>query len=335
MDAAGCADVVVAGNSMGRDAFDPARYGATDPAHPRAYNASLDAASPVLLEDWLPDEVVPRLHPSTVVMTLASLDFNRNGNATRSALAAYDTAALTTPGVVGSLQAWATRHSALFAHRHELRDPAAVPAAAIGPSDLRTERRGRSRLALHYRHDVATKSFTRDQLLTDYAFDDGQVDAAEALVTDLQGDGVTVVLAVLPVTKRLHRAAPERSPPTSTRSSRRRGRSPPTPACRSSTCTIRPATSSASPTPTTSTPPGRRGSAPRCPSGSRPRASRRTVGAHERLPDERARGAGRTLGLRRRGRRSPRCGGVPRLLRDHHPDVCRARARPRTGGRRG
>ncbi len=211
----GCTDVVLAGNSMGRDAFDPSAFTTADPEHRRAYNASLDAASPALLRRWLDEEVVPRAHPATVVLTLASLDLNARAAATVSARAAYDDAPATGTGALGRLGAWVESHSTLVRYRAELRDPTAL-GDAIGqlragaplprlsadgiPGLIGGSGQGLSRLRLHYRHDATTKSFTRDQLLAGYTIDPAQVADEKALIADLQAAGTTVALVVLPVT---------------------------------------------------------------------------------------------------------------------------------------
>jgi hypothetical protein len=212
---ASCVDLVFAGDSMGRDAFDPHAFTATDPAHRSAYNASLDGASPALLRRWLGEEVVPRLHPSTVVIALSSLDVNAHGNAARSAVAAYDGAPLTAAGLEGRVSSWFLQHSTLVRYRTELRDPQAVSDAVSRWRDgVEVPRRsadgvkgligsggeGLSRRSLHYRHDAATKSFTRDQLLAGFAVDDGQVREARDLIGDLRAGGTTVALLILPVT---------------------------------------------------------------------------------------------------------------------------------------
>jgi len=217
LDALGgsCVDVVVAGNSMGRDAFDPAAFTAADPQHRRAYNASLDAASPELLRRWVLDEVVPRVHPTTVVIPIASLDLNANGNATTSALAAYDAAPATQPGWFAGLEGRFIQHSALLANRRELRDPQALVDAFDrwrdgAPTDrlssagitgvLGADGQGLSRRPLHYRGDAGTKAFTRQQLLSGYTIDPAQVAAVTTLVAQLRAEDIDVVLTVLPVT---------------------------------------------------------------------------------------------------------------------------------------
>lgn len=217
MDARGdtCTDVVLAGNSMGRDAFDPAAFEAADPAHRRAYNASLDAASPELLESWVADEAVARLRPATVVLTLASLDVNASGPATRAALEAYEGAEQTRPDLIGRLGVAAGSVSDLIAYRTELRDPAELRSAidrlregtpAPRPSTAGIDRvlgadgEGLSRRSLQYRGEPGAKLFTRQQLLAGWSLDHDQVDAATALIDDLRAQGIDVVLVVLPVT---------------------------------------------------------------------------------------------------------------------------------------
>jgi hypothetical protein len=215
MDRQGCADVVVAGDSMGRDAFDPVRFTAADPTHRRAYNASLDAASPELLRPWLLDEVVPRLDPSLVVITLASLDLDANGAAARGALAAYEQADMTGTGPVHAVARRLVTTSALFRSRRELRDPLVLATAVgrrwagTGADRLSADElaevvgpggEGRSRRALTYRHDPTTRSFTGQQLLGHWALDAAQVHALDELLAALAGRGVAVALVVLPVT---------------------------------------------------------------------------------------------------------------------------------------
>lgn len=217
MDARGpaCTDVVLAGNSMGRDAFDPAVFSAADPDHRQAYNASLDAASPVLVRRWLADEVLPRLDPATVVLTVASLDLNANGRATASASRAYDAAPATATGWTGAAGAWWTTHLAVARYRTELRDPTVLADAVarwrsgrtvphltsagidgvLGPAG-----EGVSRRALRYRQDAGTKAFTRDQLLSGYRVDPAQTAALDGILADLQQRGTPVAVLVLPVT---------------------------------------------------------------------------------------------------------------------------------------
>jgi hypothetical protein len=69
-------DVVFAGSSMIRRAVDAKVFSRR--TGQRAVNASLPASSNILLGPWLLDVVVPLLHPKTVVIGVASRDFNDN-----------------------------------------------------------------------------------------------------------------------------------------------------------------------------------------------------------------------------------------------------------------
>jgi hypothetical protein len=210
-----CVSLVLAGNSMGRDAFDPRLFTDADPGGRSAYNASLDAASPALLRRWLLDEVEPALRPDTVVLTLASLDLNVEARAARSALAAYDTADLTRDDPLGRLQVPLLDHVALVRHRDALRDPAEVWDALArlrdGEPTARTDANGEdgligprgeglSRRELRYRSDPAGASLVRTQLLNDFTLGDGPAEDLGALLDGLANRGVEVAVVLLPVT---------------------------------------------------------------------------------------------------------------------------------------
>lgn len=210
-----CSRVVVAGNSMARDAFDPA-VAAADPAFVGSYNASLDAASPDLLDRWLVEQVVPATDPSLVVVAIASLDLNARSKGAASALEAYETAPATADGPLGRLGAFADRTSALVRHRRELTDPttwgptldrlrAGTPAprtdaggvpGLVGPTgEGRSRRQGR-----YTPGNAVTRTFTTQQLLNDFTLDETSASSLRRLVDDLRAAGTSVVLAALPVT---------------------------------------------------------------------------------------------------------------------------------------
>ena len=75
-DRARCATVVIAGNSMARDDLVPSAMGDGFDEGVAVYNASLDAASPTLLDRWIPDEVVPAADPDLIVIGLSSFDLS-------------------------------------------------------------------------------------------------------------------------------------------------------------------------------------------------------------------------------------------------------------------
>jgi hypothetical protein len=214
-DGPGCVDVVFAGNSMTRDGIDPAVFTGADPDGRTAYNAALDAATPQLLEQWVPEQVDPRLHPDTVVIGLTSFDLNGGAALTASALEAYSTAPETRNDLMGRLEQPFLDHSAIFQHRVELRDPQVVldslrrlrtgeeteqPDPAGLPGVLGASGQGLSRRDLTYGGSAVAQQLVADQLLNDYSPSDEQADALRSLVTQLEDDGTQVVLLLLPVT---------------------------------------------------------------------------------------------------------------------------------------
>jgi hypothetical protein len=211
----GCVDVVFAGNSMTRDGIDPAVFTAADAGGRTAYNAALDAATPELIERWVPDEVIPRLAPDTVVIGLTSFDFNEGAALTASALEAFDTAPETRDDLLGRLEQPFIEHVALFRHRVELRDPEVVwdslgrwrrgeeaehPDAAGIPDLLGPAGQGLSRRELTYGGSAVAQQLLVDQLLNDYSPSDDQAQALTDLTEQLEGDDTQVVLLLLPVT---------------------------------------------------------------------------------------------------------------------------------------
>ncbi|MBK9178110.1 MAG: hypothetical protein IPM45_00820 [Acidimicrobiales bacterium] len=211
----GCVPVVFVGNSMTRDALVPEVFTAADPARRPAYNAALDAATPALLERWVTDQVVPRLHPDTVVIGLSSFDLNDNASIGRAALAGYEEAPQSRSDVWGRLQAPFLRWSDLVRYRTELRDPGVVW-GALGrlrrqqreprdgpegiPGILGPLGEGLSRRDQTYTGSPGVQQFVRSELLNDFAVGGRQVRALHRTVTTLQDEGVQVVLLLLPVT---------------------------------------------------------------------------------------------------------------------------------------
>ncbi len=215
MDDRECADVVFVGNSMARDAFDPPTFADMDPLGRSAYNASLDAASPAQLARWVPEEVVERLDPSTVVVALASTDLNDNAAAGQAALESYESSQGGRDDLLGSIDRQGAEWSALLRHRASLRDPQAVldGVSAAWSSDeadrpsvdgldglIGPDGEGLSRQELGYTGQPAVQRFVADQLLNDYSLGPEQLDAAEELLARLDRAGIEVVLVALPVT---------------------------------------------------------------------------------------------------------------------------------------
>lgn len=217
----GCVDVVMAGDSMARDGFDPTTFTAHDTQHRTAYNASLDAAGPDLLEPWVAEQVVPRLRPATVLVAISSIDLNRNGAANGAALEAYAASPGGRHDLLGRFDRFVSDHVALVGHRRELRSPDLVldaldgqePAAPFARDDLGSpvldgvlgpRGEGRSRAELVVDLSTATEgpaaAFARDQLLGGFALVDDPVERLSGLVDAIRGAGAAVVLVVLPTT---------------------------------------------------------------------------------------------------------------------------------------
>lgn len=215
-DEEGCVDLVVAGDSMARDGFDPDAFTEADDGRRRAYNASLDAAGPGLLRPWLLDQVVPRLRPATVVLAVSSIDLNRNGAATGAAVDAYTSSLAGRTDLLGRLDRWASDHVALVAHRRALRDPqvvldaltdeaspttTAVDASGrpVLPGVLGGAGQGLSRRDLRSSGAGPSAAFTR-QLLADYELGAEPATVIIELIEQLRAEDVSVALLVLPVT---------------------------------------------------------------------------------------------------------------------------------------
>ena len=214
MDSRGgsCTDLVLAGDSMGRDAFVPATFTQADPNHRSAYNASLDAASPGLLSRWIQEEVLGRLHPATVVLALASLDVNTNSRAIGSMRTNYEAAPLSRAGAWGDVEAWAVNSSALLRHRVELRQPSVLWDSFARARDgeaaprrdaaglIGTDGEGLTRRNITYSGGSATRAFLDDQLLNDFVLDQDGLRVEGELMDALGSRGISVALVILPVT---------------------------------------------------------------------------------------------------------------------------------------
>lgn len=122
-------EVALVGTSQMAIAGDPLAFTAQVHGHPVTYNAAVLAGYPPANHRFILEEVVPRLKPRTVVYGLSSEDLQRGTEAP------YDDATATSPTVWGALDRWASAHSALVAHRHDLRDPTVWAAVLNGGTE--------------------------------------------------------------------------------------------------------------------------------------------------------------------------------------------------------
>ena len=133
MDEVERTDVVFAGTSMAWQAFVPSVY--DEATGTTSYNAGLNGGTPDVMERWLLEEVVHRLHPTTVVWGLSSLDLAPNyGDRQREV---YDNALATRTGLHADAEQAAAGWSDLIANRTALRS--CIKVAGAG-SDARQER---------------------------------------------------------------------------------------------------------------------------------------------------------------------------------------------------
>lgn len=136
----GGADVVFLGTSI-VNGIDPALL--TDAAGQpvAAYNGSLTAGVPPLMEAWFRDVVEPRLHPRVVIIGLSSFDLTDEPANRRAFYDAYvgSPAARRQAGldsVSEQIDHWIAARSALWQHRSALRRPDVVLDAIRGRAEV-------------------------------------------------------------------------------------------------------------------------------------------------------------------------------------------------------
>jgi hypothetical protein len=202
----GGADVVVAGPSSALFGVDPTvlerRLGGG--SRVTVYNAGITAGVPAMTADWLERFVLNRVHPRTVVWVLSTVDLNDGVR-----LPAVDTYFTSLEGrndVWARLDRAASRHSALFRYRRELRSPKILAEAATraqGPVELWATRLTSGGLATYEGEPL--NEVARQQLLSEVAnFHMGGADT-DLVVREIErmnARGIHVVLAEAPVPER-------------------------------------------------------------------------------------------------------------------------------------
>lgn len=208
------AEVVLAGTSMMRDGGDPA--GLLESGFPAAsmYNGSLSNGSPLLMELWLRDHVVPRLEPRMVVWGLTSFDLNDASTTMAESFERYLAAPRSDVTPLGRLETLADEHSALFFHQTNLRNPESVLAAweavengarplaapvsipgEIAPLGNTLTRRSES---LFERNISAQADVLNETALNSFTTGGRQVEALDRTTEWLHDRGIDVVYVVMP-----------------------------------------------------------------------------------------------------------------------------------------
>jgi hypothetical protein len=210
-DLAGTGGVGVAlvGSSVMDVSVDPALLSEEATGGRGAYNAALIGATPVIVDIWTRELVVPELRPDVVVVAVSSRDLNGNGASMRQ----HGEDFVASPGgswllgshsIADAAEWWLLEHSALIRHRESLRRPLEA-VFGYDPPDRTESALTDLGLQTHlvddqYRRDRAIQDFFRQQPLRDFAVTDDQLDAVRRLASALETSGIRVVLLDVPVT---------------------------------------------------------------------------------------------------------------------------------------
>lgn len=205
----GGVDVVFLGSSIANVGFDPGQFIEESPWAASAYNASIDGASPQLLEQWTMDVVLPALRPKVIVVGLTSRSFNDNGRNQSIAYQAY----FDSPGrqlrlgeanPIERITAFVNEHSALARIKSSLRRPTTLggePPDELMLTDLGHERR---RADDRYNFTARYRKRMKRSVLNDFAVGGLQVKSLQGLVAAAEAAGTRVVLVDMPVFERDH-----------------------------------------------------------------------------------------------------------------------------------
>ena len=205
----GGVDVVFLGSSIANVGFDPSQFIEESPWATSAYNASIDSASPQLLEQWTIDVVLPALRPKVIVVGVTSRSFNDNGRNQAIAYQAY----FDSPGrqlrigeanPIERITASVNESSALARIKSSLRRPTAFgadPPKELMLTDLGHERR---RADDRYNFTARYRKRMKRSVLNDFEVGGLQVESLRGLVAAAEAAGARVVLVDMPVFERDH-----------------------------------------------------------------------------------------------------------------------------------
>jgi hypothetical protein len=172
-----------------------------------AHNVALPGAQTPVVERWLLEEVVPRIHPKRVIWGIQSIDFNAGRD--RKSIALYNRARATKQGLYGVLDR-AMEKIATSKHRNELRDPLALSKSVGHPTryDQAKPLDDRAVWKLGYaettpaqlrRLRAAHEKDIREHQLLDFRVGDEEMRAFEHTLSELQRQGIEVDVVIMPV----------------------------------------------------------------------------------------------------------------------------------------
>jgi hypothetical protein len=173
-----------------------------------SHNVALPGAQTPVVERWLLEEVVPRIHPRRVVWGIQSIDFNAGRD--NKSIVRYERARATEGGLYGELDRLFGR-SAISRHREELRDPLELANSLGGTRTTYSEARplgDRAVWKLGYpkrtdaqlrRMRAAHAREIREHQLLDFRVGSEEMAAYEHTLTALRERGIEVVVVIMPV----------------------------------------------------------------------------------------------------------------------------------------
>ena len=172
------------------------------------HNVALPGAQTTVVERWLLEEVVPRIHPKRVVWGVSTLDFN--AGRPDHPIDQYNAARASEHGFFGTLDRW-MGHLAISEHRDALRDPYQLKAALQGHPKVFLQHRplkARATWKLEYasktpaqlrRMKANHKKTVQGKQLHDFHIGRAEMAAFTDTIDALHRMGIEVVIVVMPV----------------------------------------------------------------------------------------------------------------------------------------
>jgi hypothetical protein len=176
-------------------------------------NVALPGAQTPVVQRWLLDEVVPRLHPKRVVWGVSSIDFN--GGRPDPTIEKYDAARATRPGLIADADRMLADHLAIAKYRNELRDPVKFAGALrVGQASQALEPL-KNLLGPMHRDPTRHANFKRGyQYLTksqlgNFRVTQPYIDAFQSTLRSLREQGIQALVVIMPVPTGFRLAHPE------------------------------------------------------------------------------------------------------------------------------
>lgn len=209
-----CVDLVIAGNSMGAFGIDPTLLVASDAGVQSAYNASQFGSLMSMDRQWVIDQVLPELRPSTVVIVADSVSFSSSSAALAASQRQWDHALATRRGSLADADRWAAERFTLFRDRSRLSDFEEWRALLLGDEPPPRFRDDTLPVELddlgHAETDASLIGTPDEQRMTTFhmaslfngkwEIDPTQLDELGALLSDLADRNVTPVVLIPPTT---------------------------------------------------------------------------------------------------------------------------------------